>query len=131
MTSQGRDVKLFTVVLLQTRAWVLSLGFTLAYGSMFSKVWTIYRLTTRRKKEIKVRDATARDKDPTRPCSIRRTYAPNSVSELYRIESVPAQVEGPWYVQRQSVNTGFLWLTPLLLQSGWAACCCAAQRLST
>ncbi len=43
-----------TLPCLQTRAWVLSLGFTLAYGSMFSKVWTIYRVTTRRKKDIKV-----------------------------------------------------------------------------
>jgi hypothetical protein len=33
---------------------VLSIGFTLAYAPMFSKVWTIYRLTTRRNKELKV-----------------------------------------------------------------------------
>jgi len=38
----------------QVRGWMLCLGFSLAYGSLFSKVWTIYRLTTRRKKEVKV-----------------------------------------------------------------------------
>ncbi|CAH1786256.1 unnamed protein product [Owenia fusiformis] len=44
-------------LLCQARAWVLSVGFTLAYGAMFSKIWTIYRLTTRRKKEIKYQKA--------------------------------------------------------------------------
>lgn len=34
------------------RVWILAIGFTLSYGSMFSKVWTIYRLTTHRKKDI-------------------------------------------------------------------------------
>jgi len=38
----------------QVRTWVLSIGFTLAYGPMFSKVWTIYRLTLQRKREIRV-----------------------------------------------------------------------------
>ncbi|KAH9514527.1 Gamma-aminobutyric acid type B receptor subunit 1 [Bulinus truncatus] len=35
----------------QVRAWLLSLGFTLSYGSMFSKIWTVHQLTTSRKKE--------------------------------------------------------------------------------
>lgn len=40
----------------QLRAWLMSLGFSLAYGAMFSKVWVVYRLTTHRKKdEVKVR----------------------------------------------------------------------------
>ncbi|XP_025112675.1 gamma-aminobutyric acid type B receptor subunit 1-like [Pomacea canaliculata] len=37
----------------QIRAWVLSLGFTLSYGSMFSKIWTVHQLTTSRKKDRK------------------------------------------------------------------------------
>ncbi|XP_060587127.1 gamma-aminobutyric acid type B receptor subunit 1-like [Ruditapes philippinarum] len=41
----------------QLRAWILSLGFSLAYGGMFSKIWTVHRLTTssrqKNKKEVK------------------------------------------------------------------------------
>ncbi|CAC5406902.1 GABBR [Mytilus coruscus] len=37
----------------QIRCWLLSLGFTLGYGGMFSKIWTVHRLTTARKKEKK------------------------------------------------------------------------------
>ncbi|XP_074654114.1 gamma-aminobutyric acid type B receptor subunit 1-like [Tubulanus polymorphus] len=37
----------------QMRVWILSLGFTLAYGSLFTKIWTVYRLTTRQKKETR------------------------------------------------------------------------------
>lgn len=37
----------------QVRAWVLSLGFTLSFGSMFSKIWTVHQLTTARKKDRK------------------------------------------------------------------------------
>ncbi|XP_068233244.1 gamma-aminobutyric acid type B receptor subunit 1 isoform X1 [Palaemon carinicauda] len=37
------------------RAWCLSLGFTLAYGAMFSKIWRVHRLTTKTKIENKVR----------------------------------------------------------------------------
>lgn len=36
------------------RAWCLSLGFTLAYGAMFSKIWRVHRLTTKTKMENKV-----------------------------------------------------------------------------
>ncbi|XP_042890500.1 gamma-aminobutyric acid type B receptor subunit 1-like isoform X1 [Penaeus japonicus] len=35
------------------RAWCLSLGFTLAYGAMFSKIWRVHRLTTKTKTENK------------------------------------------------------------------------------
>ncbi|XP_042204877.1 gamma-aminobutyric acid type B receptor subunit 1-like isoform X2 [Homarus americanus] len=35
------------------RAWCLSLGFTLAYGAMFSKIWRVHRLTTKTKIENK------------------------------------------------------------------------------
>ena len=38
------------------RAWMLSLGFSLAYGSMFSKIWRVHRLTTKAKRESKVSD---------------------------------------------------------------------------
>ncbi|KAG0717007.1 Gamma-aminobutyric acid type B receptor subunit 1 [Chionoecetes opilio] len=37
------------------RAWCLSLGFTLAYGAMFSKIWRVHRLTTKTKIDNKVR----------------------------------------------------------------------------
>ena len=33
----------------QARAWMLSIGFTLAFGAMFSKVWRVHRLTTKTK----------------------------------------------------------------------------------
>lgn len=38
----------------QTRAWMLSTGFTLAYGAMFSKVWRVHRFTTKQKQDPKV-----------------------------------------------------------------------------
>ncbi|CAI9738858.1 gamma-aminobutyric acid type B receptor subunit 1-like [Octopus vulgaris] len=41
-------------VVCQIRAWLLTIGFTLGYGSMFSKIWTVHRLATTRKKERKV-----------------------------------------------------------------------------
>ncbi|XP_044010005.1 gamma-aminobutyric acid type B receptor subunit 1 isoform X3 [Aphidius gifuensis] len=33
----------------QARTWMLSIGFTLAFGAMFSKVWRVHRLTTKAK----------------------------------------------------------------------------------
>ncbi|XP_073987605.1 gamma-aminobutyric acid type B receptor subunit 1 isoform X2 [Rhodnius prolixus] len=33
----------------QARVWLLSIGFTLGYGAMFSKVWRVHRLTTKAK----------------------------------------------------------------------------------
>nr|CAD7265012.1 unnamed protein product [Timema shepardi] len=36
----------------QARAWMLTTGFTLAYGAMFSKVWRVHRLTTKAKSEV-------------------------------------------------------------------------------
>ncbi|KAJ9573678.1 hypothetical protein L9F63_008948, partial [Diploptera punctata] len=38
----------------QARAWLLTIGFTLAYGAMFSKVWRVHRLTTKAKSEVKI-----------------------------------------------------------------------------
>lgn len=38
----------------QARVWLLSLGFTLAYGAMFSKVWRVHRLTTKAKTDTLV-----------------------------------------------------------------------------
>ncbi|RZF43544.1 hypothetical protein LSTR_LSTR012824 [Laodelphax striatellus] len=35
----------------QARVWFLSLGFTLSYGAMFSKVWRVHRLTTKAKSD--------------------------------------------------------------------------------
>ncbi|XP_046543396.1 gamma-aminobutyric acid type B receptor subunit 1-like [Haliotis rubra] len=40
-------------VICQVEAWLLSVGFTLGYGSMFSKIWTVHQLTTSRKKDRK------------------------------------------------------------------------------
>ncbi|KAL4219318.1 Gamma-aminobutyric acid type B receptor subunit 1 [Mactra antiquata] len=37
----------------QLRAWILSLGFSLGYGGMFSKIWTVHRLTTSGQKDNK------------------------------------------------------------------------------
>lgn len=39
----------------QGRVWLLSVGFTLGYGAMFSKVWRVHRLTTKTKDNVKVR----------------------------------------------------------------------------
>lgn len=39
----------------QTRAWLLTTGFTLSFGAMFSKVWRVHRLTTKAKSDPKVR----------------------------------------------------------------------------
>lgn len=38
----------------QARTWLLSAGFTLAYGAMFSKVWRVHRFTTKAKTDPKV-----------------------------------------------------------------------------
>ncbi|KAI8518235.1 Gamma-aminobutyric acid type B receptor subunit 1 [Branchiostoma belcheri] len=43
--------------LCQVRTWVLVVGFTLAVGSMFSKIWRVHRLTTRAREEDKVVEA--------------------------------------------------------------------------
>ena len=40
----------------QCRAWMLIVGFTLSYGSMFAKIWNVHRLSTLAKKESKVRN---------------------------------------------------------------------------
>ncbi|XP_054720553.1 gamma-aminobutyric acid type B receptor subunit 1-like [Uloborus diversus] len=39
--------------LCQARAWLLTIGFTLSYGAMFSKIWRVHRLTTKSKTESK------------------------------------------------------------------------------
>uniref|UniRef100_A0A061QLL2 Gamma-aminobutyric acid type B receptor subunit 2 n=1 Tax=Cupiennius salei TaxID=6928 RepID=A0A061QLL2_CUPSA len=39
--------------LCQARAWLLTIGFTLSYGAMFSKIWRVHRLTTKSKSESK------------------------------------------------------------------------------
>ncbi|GFX38237.1 gamma-aminobutyric acid type B receptor subunit 1 [Trichonephila clavipes] len=41
--------------LCQVRAWLLTMGFTLSYGAMFSKIWRVHRLTTKAKSDIKRR----------------------------------------------------------------------------
>lgn len=46
---------LFQLQICQTRAWMLSTGFTLAYGAMFSKVWRVHRFTTKQKQDPKVK----------------------------------------------------------------------------
>lgn len=47
----------FRMQICQTRAWMLSTGFTLAYGAMFSKVWRVHRFTTKQKQDPKVRSS--------------------------------------------------------------------------
>lgn len=47
----------FRMQICQTRAWMLSTGFTLAYGAMFSKVWRVHRFTTKQKSDPKVRSS--------------------------------------------------------------------------
>ena len=42
-------------LLLQAHSWILCVGFTLAYGSMFLKVWAVYRFATQRKNELQVK----------------------------------------------------------------------------
>ncbi|XP_042907012.1 gamma-aminobutyric acid type B receptor subunit 1 isoform X3 [Parasteatoda tepidariorum] len=39
--------------LCQIRAWLLTIGFTLSYGAMFSKIWRVHRLTTKIKSDHK------------------------------------------------------------------------------
>jgi len=40
-------------IVCQLRAWLLCLGFTLAFGAMFSKVWRVHRQSTKAKEEAK------------------------------------------------------------------------------
>ncbi|XP_065170312.1 gamma-aminobutyric acid type B receptor subunit 1 isoform X2 [Atheta coriaria] len=42
----------------QTRTWLITFGFTLSYGAMFSKVWRVHRLTTKAKSDPKVKTKT-------------------------------------------------------------------------
>ena len=37
-----------------TGTWLLTLGFTLAFGAMFSKIWRVHRLATKSKSDSKV-----------------------------------------------------------------------------
>lgn len=37
------------LIICQARAWTMSIGFTLAFGAMFSKVWRVHRLSTKAK----------------------------------------------------------------------------------
>ncbi|XP_045468620.1 gamma-aminobutyric acid type B receptor subunit 1 isoform X1 [Harmonia axyridis] len=39
----------------QAKTWMLTIGFTLSFGAMFSKVWRVHRLTTKAKSDPKVR----------------------------------------------------------------------------
>ena len=41
--------------LFQSRAWTLSLGFSLAYGAMFSKTWRVHLIFTNKKLKRKVK----------------------------------------------------------------------------
>lgn len=36
------------------RAWLLAIGFSMAYGALFTKVWRVHRHTTQPKAETKV-----------------------------------------------------------------------------
>ncbi|XP_060523706.1 gamma-aminobutyric acid type B receptor subunit 1 isoform X2 [Cylas formicarius] len=39
----------------QARAWLLTIGFTLSFGAMFSKVWRVHRLSTKAKTDPKAK----------------------------------------------------------------------------
>jgi len=52
MDGDSVPVDYFPVVC-QLRAWLLCLGFTLAFGAMFSKVWRVHRQSTKSKEEAK------------------------------------------------------------------------------
>lgn len=39
-----------------TGSWLLTLGFTLAFGAMFSKIWRVHRLATKSKTDAKTRN---------------------------------------------------------------------------
>lgn len=45
---------LSSLSLFQSRAWTLSLGFSLAYGAMFSKTWRVHLIFTNKKLKRKV-----------------------------------------------------------------------------
>ena len=49
-----RWLRFITVVVLQSRSWVLSIGFTLAFGAMFSKTWRVHSIFTNIKLHKKV-----------------------------------------------------------------------------
>ncbi|CAH1272386.1 GABBR1 [Branchiostoma lanceolatum] len=56
LDSSSLSEEQFTAVC-QVRTWVLVVGFTLAVGSMFSKIWRVHRLTTREREEDKIVEA--------------------------------------------------------------------------
>ena len=39
---------------LQTRAWILNIGFSLAFGAMFIKTWRIYKICTNKRLKVRV-----------------------------------------------------------------------------
>lgn len=47
----------------QTRTWLITFGFTLSYGAMFSKVWRVHRLTTKAKSDPKVKTVSITSKN--------------------------------------------------------------------
>ncbi|XP_077990424.1 gamma-aminobutyric acid type B receptor subunit 2-like [Glandiceps talaboti] len=56
------DCEMFTVInqstICQVRMWFLCLGFTLSFGSMFSKTWRVHKIFTNKKvTSVKIRDA--------------------------------------------------------------------------
>lgn len=51
----------------QFRLWLLGLGFSLAYGSMFTKIWWVHTLFTKKdekkeKKKVRRREERGRDR---------------------------------------------------------------------
>lgn len=60
-------VSLFSPSFSQFRLWLLGLGFSLAYGSMFTKIWWVHTLFTKKdekkeKKKVQRREERGRDR---------------------------------------------------------------------
>ena len=39
---------------LQTRAWILNIGFSLTFGAMFIKTWRIYKICLNKRRKVRV-----------------------------------------------------------------------------
>ena len=42
------------LIFFQARAWLLNIGFSLAFGAMFIKTWRIYKICTNKRLKVRV-----------------------------------------------------------------------------
>lgn len=83
----------------QARAWLLASGFSLAFGSMFSKIWRVHRLATKAKAESKVEVS----------------FQPRHDPKIRRFPSLNRHHIGPFSRSRKSnpgsftLSSGFCW----------------------